>query len=1290
MSGLHPLRRRAWKPLILAILGLLVAGRPPQGLAQEGQVELPDPAVLEVQLEEAFAKVLEMSDETPFLTLQAWGSILAQAAVVERIRGSVGSASGTVPPPRDAAAAEEALLDRWQRLRPDSGGPDLFRAFRVRDPEARRAAIVALLDRYPQDPLVLSQATHELRTAGEVERATAALENFVARNPERSVGYSLLTSDARGNETRTAEVLERWAQALPGDPAMVTRWLQSRLPKQRPEATHRMLSEFFAGRPSGEASLNACIDVLREGGEPFADAARACVAEVAADPASSEHASKRATSAMVGVAAESGDWSRLLTTLDALEPQARVSALITAARELEAPARCGDRIELLTAASEALGNEDSEYAGVASALAPCFEAQEARALFLAVLREAPAGAAERIVRSQLIIMNGAWRGELPEGTVEALEGLLEQDPDAPALFSALDIAYQLGDADEKRFDLLRRWQHLGGPSFRGEQAVALASALAARDQPEEAVAVLEPQLEKSFDHRVADLLWALYRQTEGEERADRLAEKLMASDNPSKEQAGHRLAARSAVARQELGAAEAQYWKALEGQAPHLDVAVELLLTVSLSGDTARLEPTAVRICEETKLRDPKSGVPQCAADLLTRAGQADAAAGVLASRDGDLPADLDALRNLSATAQAAGDLELAERALRRTLEIDPGNDSNWLGLGLFFEKQGRFEEVADLLQRSRERFSPPPFLLARAAARALTAADQPRRAIPILLEARGALPDTEGGQWGRSWANHELREAYEALGRATAAPASARSAPAPAPAFPTSQPLELPSEATAAEIRAAAESLYSGEDGRFDPVAARELFARAASMGDAAASFRLALLSRLGSSGASAAGPSPAELYRQSAQAVESKARDGDSYAQYLVGTAALVGLGGNADYAVARRWLEAAAAQGESWAWHNLGWMEQTGKGFESPDPRSVLASYRKASAAGNVKSMVEVARLTLTPDASDAACEEGRELLVRAARAGYARAASLLGKALFYGQGPCVEGDPKTALPWLEVAASTHQPGGQYDLGLLLVLAGSGAADRERGLAILEEQVESQPDALTVETLSFLYGSGVGVPADPERASRLLEEAARFGSDGFPRLRKAAGQSVVFQELIERGVLRLEAVPPRSDPTTAALLARLYELGLAGEVDPERTVALARIAAAAGEAGAMRILSNAYLAGNGVERDEAEGLRWRRRCAQAGNSFCMMFHAHNLMEGKGVERDVQAGLDWLRRAAEAGNWWAMGDLGNLYAEGWNGLPVDPDEAVRWKRRLADLGDAEATGWLIYHGLR
>lgn len=1261
--------------------------------AQQAREEMPDLATMEHQLEEAFQAALEISDDEPLNLLQAWGAVILDAMILERRRALAEAGEGEEPAMPDPAAVAETILARWQHARPTAGGPDLFRALQIEDPERQRAAVVALLDRYPQDHVIVWQAAFQLRNAGEGTRAREVLESFAAQNPDRSIAYRFLAQDASDNQTRLAEVLERWARAVPGDPSLVEAWMSSTLVRQEPEATERLLREFFDRTlPSDFEVLRACQQVLERGAPAFADPARVCIARIAGDPDVPPQVAEPAITSLVGMAAADGDWTAFLAALDALQPERRVQALVSAAWKVPRPSRCSEAIDLLTVASEALGGEDTgAYGSITSVLQSCSEHPAAEELFRTLLRSAPPNGALDVVSRWLSRVNGVWRGELPPGTTELLEGRLQRNPDSPELLAALDVAYQVAGERDKRIDLLLRWQKTTSSRFDGSQTIALAEGLVARDQPQPAVEVLERQLEHGGEAEVVDALWQLYLQTDGLERAERLAADMIASGQGWRARAGHLLAARCALVREDAGAAEEQYWKALEGDAASEAVAVELLASIRWRGDEPRLEPTARRICVETGLGREASGTAACTAKLLTRIGSSDLAAGVLTAEGSELPDDLEALRALASTARTAGDLDLAARAQRRILELDPRSEASWTGLGQLLMERGEAAELAALLERSRAVFSPPPVGLYRSTGQALIAAGEPRQAIDLLSEARGTLPATEGGEWSRGWLDHDLRTAYEALGRDLVAPAAAPGPP-PRPSFASAEPPAVAATASGPELLRAAEDLQSGRAGHYDPVRARELLVRAAVVGDPQAAFRLALLQHLSPAEIPPGEPAGPELLQRAAPTVREQAEKGDAYSQYLVGTAALVGLGGPADLAAARQWLERSAGQGESWAWHNLAWMQETGRGYPRPDPQAAVASYRKASEAGNAVSAIDLARLTLTPGGSGPLCEEGLRWLERSARSGNARAASRLGKLLFYGQGECVAWGAEAARPWLEAASATHQPGGDYDLGLALVLTGGNGTARERGISLLEGEA-ARPDALSVETLAFLYATGIGVDRDVARSRRLQVEAARLGSDGFGRMRQALAGSDVFRDLIERGEARLEALVARSDPAAAALLARLHSVGIAPAgrlADPERMVALARQGAAGGEALAMRVLADAYLAGDGVEKDEEEGHRWRRRCAEAGDGFCMMFYGNGLMKGEGYERDVAGGLAWLRRSAEAGNWWATADLGHLYDEGWYGIPRDPDEAADWMRRLAALGDPEATGWLAYHGYR
>ena len=1287
----RPSRRHACLsiPLGLALLAAVVP--PPSALAQadEGATVLPDPATLDAQYETLFAAAVERSDgaEEPMNVLMSWGATLQAAFMAEHVRRLLGAADSL---PVDGAAVTERVLARWQELRPESSGPHVMRALQHLDPVEKAAAVAAVLDRFPDDLLAVSTAVQQL-LGGDPGRAREVAAGYVDRNPDDSEGYDLLLRTVRDNDTERTAVLVRWAAAVPGDPRLVQAWFGWGHGREDAEGARRVLADFFARRPGGADDLGACLSAARRGGAEFTAPARACVARVAGTPDLPEQTTRQATSALVEMAAADGDWSAMTTALERVEPARRARALTAAASSLEAPARCDEALGLLSAAAAALGGDDDPYSSVASALRRCGERPAAQGMLLGLLHRAPAGLLSGVLRAWgLSTINGVVDGELPPGAVAALEARQAAQPDAEGLYRALDLVYQLDDPDDRRFDLLRRWHERSPDSFGPDQALDLAGELGLRGEPAAAVELLEARFETRADPRVAEALWELYLAAAGAEKAERFAADLAADEERWRSRLGHTLAARSALLRGEVVAAEDRYWQALAGEAPGRELAAELLAVVAGRGEAAEVAAMARRICDETTLGAGAGQTTGCATDLLTRVGRADAAAGLVAARAGDLPDDPGALRDLASTASAAGRADVAEQALRRAIELDPLGETGWTTLGDLFEKQGRVDDLEALLERSRAFHTPPPGSLLRAAGRAAGAADRPERAVELLLEARAQVPEGSRGDYNRGWIDHELRRAYRLLGTTPVRAAARRAA---APSFGFNEPPEVPAGATPGELRRLADALQSGAGGRYDPDSATDLFRRTAAAGDAPAAYRLALLRQLGSVDAAPGEPAVDELLAGSRAAVEALAADGEPYAQYLLGTAALVGLGGAADHAVARRWLERSAAGGESWAAHNLGWMAETGRGFAAADPAYAAAAYRRASEAGNTRSMVDLARHLLTFEARGEPCAEGLGWLERSAAAGNAAAAAFLGKLLFYGRGDCVARNAAAARRWLEAGAASRQPGAAFDLAMALATGGSDA-DRARGVRLLDGAVVDDREPLAAETLALMYAAGVAARRDPAAARRYLDEAARLGSDGFPRLRGQLGDSPVFDELVAAARPRLAALAEKGDPAAAAFLARGFEVGLfvhAGGGDGAgRTAALARHAAEAGEPQAMRLLAAAYQHGRGVEPDAVEALRWRRRCAEAGESFCMMFLGNDLLAGEKLSRDVEAGLGWLRRAAEAGNWWAVGQLAEVYANGEHGVPRDLDEAAVWKRLRADLGDPDAAGWLAHHGYR
>lgn len=275
------LSARSHRHLSFVLAVLLPAALPSTdpALAQTGLLE-GDAEGMEATYAKMFAKAVEATDRQEVDSIYLWSAVQTAALGLEVVRAVE---EGGEPNPVGAQEAIEWTLERWRELRPNSVAPEVWRIAHIPQPAERRSAILDLLNHHPDNLLVVQEAARSLRSGEGPARATELVEAFVARNPERSGGYQLLHRYVSENEERHIEVLQRWAQATPGDPHLVAAWMASPLPDREPGATASLLDELFARQPTGAAALKACRAVHQANVPGFTDEALTCLRRLTGD-----------------------------------------------------------------------------------------------------------------------------------------------------------------------------------------------------------------------------------------------------------------------------------------------------------------------------------------------------------------------------------------------------------------------------------------------------------------------------------------------------------------------------------------------------------------------------------------------------------------------------------------------------------------------------------------------------------------------------------------------------------------------------------------------------------------------------------------------------------------------------------------------------------------------------------------------------------------------------------------------------------------------------------------------
>ncbi|MFB7290243.1 tetratricopeptide repeat protein [Actinacidiphila glaucinigra] len=188
-----------------------------------------------------------------------------------------------------------------------------------------------------------------------------------------------------------------------------------------------------------------------------------------------------------------------------------------------------------------------------------------------------------------------------------------------------------------------------------------------------------------------------------------------------------------------------------------------------------------------------------------------------------------------------------------------------------------------------------------------------------------------------------------------------------------------------------------------------------------------------------------------------------------------------------------------------------------------------------------------------------EDVKAKLVPLARQGDAQAQTLLGAIELE-----LQGNPRGAHPWFEMAAAQNDPAGQRGLG-------------------------------------HLYATGLGVPADRDRAVELFTQAAAAG-DAYAMYNlasaniQAEGQYLSF----DATVTHLRAAANRGIP---AAWARLGDLFSADDQDAEALECYVK-AAEAGHTGAMNAAACWYRDGTAGQVDLVQATRWFLTMLRYGN--------------------------------------------------------------------------------------
>ena len=428
--------------------------------------------------------------------------------------------------------------------------------------------------------------------------------------------------------------------------------------------------------------------------------------------------------------------------------------------------------------------------------------------------------------------------------------------------------------------------------------------------------------------------------------------------------------------------------------------------------------------------------------------------------------------------------------------------------------------------------------------------------------------------------------------------------------------------------------------------------------------------------------------------------AEQGFAEAQFILGARYSKGHGVELNDPLAMEWYRKAAAQGNSGAINNIGWMLGYGRaGDGAPNPEKAIEHYRRAAERGNPVSQNNVGlRLKLrlknegdTEEEKAAILKERFQWHRRAAENDNARGQFEL--AGMYDAGEGIESNLALAVKWYKRAAENDNSGAQLELSKIYNEGRGVPHDNRVSLQWLARLTEFNRDE---DNQSFAN--------DHQAAKEALERhstIAGFLHEGWPaRLGKPEGAgappedappATLFQhaahltfgfgiEQNQKEALRwVQRAADRGLADAQYVLAIRHEQGRGMALNDKKSFELYQQAADQGHAAAANQLGVKLLLGESAARDAVMARKYFTRAAEGGHADGMFNLAVQLATGKGGPADEASAVKWYQRAAQLGQPQALNEMGVRLLTG-QGVPKNTETAARSFRLAAWQGHADA----------
>lgn len=282
--------------------------------------------------------------------------------------------------------------------------------------------------------------------------------------------------------------------------------------------------------------------------------------------------------------------------------------------------------------------------------------------------------------------------------------------------------------------------------------------------------------------------------------------------------------------------------------------------------------------------------------------------------------------------------------------------------------------------------------------------------------------------------------------------------------------------------------------------------------------------------------------------------------------------------------------------------------------------------------------------------------------------------------YKNGNGVEKDFDTAMKWLEKAVEYQDSRALLEMMKYYYFGDTIEKDLNKAeklckLAVLKGNRKAVNNLLTIE--KEILGEDAGFQA---YLSFILEDGVKCNDEALIAAYRYYSD-LNDEKYYDTAFDYLKRAYENKNPSSFFYMGYVFYNGELGKaIDKSKAFEYLLVGVQNDDIYSMRMVGNAYIKGEELQRNIDLGIELLEKAASAGNEIAALDLAKHYLFGLYIDRDIDKSVKYYKVAADLGNAEALNEIATYYFQGSNGFAKDESKAFELFEAAATKGNAVA----------